>query len=358
MTRRIALSVDQLYRPQPGGIGSYVRGLVEGLVSVGEGLEIIGVGPRSRPDAVRQLGIEVVSTPLSLRLLTQFWPRYPFGVPHDADVVHATSVAGPFGGGTKSAVHSVTMHDLLWRDEPGSSTPNGIRFHESRLQFLLRAEHLRIITTSPRLGVRLFQIGIDPDRIRFARLGVDDTAVAAADPVHVRESLAAHGVVGPFTFYAGTREPRKNVERLVHAHRDAHRENRDLGPLVLAGPIGWGQVDTGDAVVLGLVDRALLLGLYRDAAVCAYVPRAEGWGLPPVEALHAGSRVVASRNCPSVEGNNEVILVDPLDEDSIGAGLLAALDQGDDVLSRERRRESVADMTWHNCALDHLKAWL
>jgi glycosyltransferase involved in cell wall biosynthesis len=358
MTRRIVVSVDQLYRPQPGGIGSYVRGLVEGLLSVGEGLEVIGVGPRSRPAAVRQLGIEVQSTLLSLRMLTEFWPRYPFGVPSDADVVHATSVAGPFGGGKKRAVHSVTMHDLLWRDEPGSSTPNGIRFHESRLQFLLRAEHLRIITTSPRLGVRLFQIGIDPDRIRFARLGVDDTAVAAADPERVRQDLAEHGVTGPYTFYAGTREPRKNVERLVRAHRDARQACADLGPLVLAGPPGWGQVDTADAVVLGLVDRSLLLGLYRDATVCAYVPRAEGWGLPPVEALHAGSRVVASSNCPSIDGNAETILVDPLDEASIADGLLRSLEQGNDPLSRERRRSSVADMTWHNCALDHLKAWL
>jgi glycosyltransferase involved in cell wall biosynthesis len=358
MTRRIVVSVDQLYRPQPGGIGSYVRGLVEGLLSVGEGLEILGVGPRSRPAAVRQLGIEVHSTPLSLRLLTQLWPRYPFGVPSDADVVHATSVAGPFGGGTPRAVHSVTMHDLLWRDEPDSSTSNGIRFHESRLQFLLRAEHLRIITTSPRLGVRLFQIGIDPDRIRFARLGVDDTAVAAAEPERVRRCLAEHGVTGPFTFYAGTREPRKNVERLVRAHREARHVNPDLGPLVLAGPPGWGQVDTADAVVLGLVDRSLLLGLYRDATVCAYVPRAEGWGLPPVEALHAGSRVVASRNCPSVDGNPEAILVDPLVEESISEGLLKSLEQGDDPLSRERRRASVGEMTWHNCALDHLTAWL
>lgn len=358
MTRRIALSVDQLYRPQPGGIGSYVRGLVEGLLTVGEGLEIIGVGPRSRPVAVRQLGIEVATTPLSLRLLTQLWPHYPFGVPHDANVVHATSVAGPFGGGAPRAVHSVTMHDLLWRDEPESSTPNGIRFHESRLQFLLRTEHLRIITTSPRLGVRLFQIGIDPDRIRFARLGVDDATVVPAEPDRVRRALREHGVEGPFTFYAGTREPRKNVERLVRAHRAARAREGGLGPLVIAGPTGWGQVDTSDAVILGLVDRSLLLGLYRDAAVCAYVPRAEGWGLPPVEALHAGSRVVASRNCPSVEGNPEAVIVDPLDEDSIAEGLIASLELSDDPVSRERRRASVSEMTWRNCALDHLKAWL
>jgi glycosyltransferase involved in cell wall biosynthesis len=357
VSRRVIISVDQLYRPQPGGIGSYVRGLVEGLVSVGGDLEVIGVGPRSRPEMVRQLGIDVRTTALSLNALTQLWTRYPFGVPGDADVVHATSVAGPFGGGTRRAVHTVTMHDLLWRDEPESSTPNGIRFHEARLQFLLRAAHLRIITTSPRLGVRLFQIGIDPDRIRFARLGVDDATVAA-DPARVRESLAAHGVVGPFTFYAGTREPRKNVERLVRAHRLARATSDALGPLVLAGPIGWGQVDTADAVVLGLVDRSLLLGLYRDNTVHAYVPRAEGWGLPPVEALHAGSRVVASRNCPSVDGNAEVILVDPLADESIAEGLLRALEQGDDEASRERRRASVADLTWRNCALDHLTAWL
>ena len=171
MTQRIVISVDQLCRPQPGGIGSYVRGLVDGLASAGEGVEIIGVGPHSRSAAVRQLGVEVRTTLLGLRGLTTLWPRYPFGVPGDADVVHATSIAGPFGGGRARAVHSVTMHDLLWRDEPESSTPNGIRFHESRLQLLLRRENLRIITTSPRLGVRLFQIGIDPDRIRFARLG-------------------------------------------------------------------------------------------------------------------------------------------------------------------------------------------
>ena len=358
MTRRIVVSVDQLYRPQPGGIGSYVRGLVDGLRSAGEGIEILGVGPRSRPPAVRQLGIETATTLLGLRGLTALWPRYHFGVPGDADVVHATSIAGPFGGGRADAVHSITMHDLLWRDEPASSTPNGIRFHESRLQLLLRRERLRIITTSPRLGVRLFQIGIDPDRIRFARLGVDDGSTDAAEPSRVRGVLSEHGVSGPYTFYAGTREPRKNVERLVRAQSAARAQDPGVGPLVMAGPPGWGHVDPGDAVVLGLVDRSLLLGLYRDATVCAYVPRAEGWGLPPVEALHAGSRVVASRNCPSVEGNPEVDLFDPLDEDSIAAGLLRSLERGDDVMSRERRRASVAEMTWRNCALDHLKAWL
>jgi glycosyltransferase involved in cell wall biosynthesis len=116
-------------------------------------------------------------------------------------------------------------------------------------------------------------------------------------------------------------------------------------------------VDVGDAVVLGAVARALLLGLYRDAAVVAYVPRAEGWGLPPVEALAQGSRVVASVTTPSVVENDEVVLVDPLDVDAIAQGLLAALAAPDDELARARRRASVAALTWRNVALDHLAGW-
>ena len=106
-----------------------------------------------------------------------------------------------------------------------------------------------------------------------------------------------------------------------------------------------------------VVVGAVLLGLYRDTAVFAYVPRAEGWGLPPVEALHAGTRVVASTTTPSVAKNDLVIAVDPLDVTSIAEGLTAALHESDDELSRFARRQSVAELTWRNVALDHMAAW-
>jgi glycosyltransferase involved in cell wall biosynthesis len=157
--------------------------------------------------------------------------------------------------------------------------------------------------------------------------------------------------------YAGTREPRKNIERLLEAHKIASSRSPELGNLVLAGPSGWGGVSTGDATVLGLVPRAMLLGLYRDATVIAYVPLAEGWGLPPVEALHAGTRVVASSTTPSVANNEFVTRVDPLDVASIAEGLAATLSVPDDESTRSARRRSVADLTWCNAALDHVAAW-
>jgi len=355
--RTITISIEQLGRPQPGGIATYVRGLAIGLHDLADpSLDVVGLGPRgSSVDG--ELALRVVNAPCGVRLLSRFWTIWPLGVPKDSNVVHATSMAGPFGGGSANAVHSIAMHDLLWRDEPGVSTPAGIRFHNRRLKLIADRKELRVIVTAPGLYERLVDVGIDASRIHSVRLGVDIDAASAATATSVHELLASHGVHGPFTLYAGTIETRKNIERLIEAHRIASTKIPDLGTLVLAGPRGWGGVITGDATELGLVSRETLLGLYRDATVFAYVPLAEGWGLPPVEALNVGTRVVASASTPSVAANALVIRVDPLDVESIAEGLIAALRLGDDDESQAARRRSVADLTWRNVALDHLAAW-
>jgi glycosyltransferase involved in cell wall biosynthesis len=357
VTHTITLSLDQFYRPQPGGIATYVRGLVRGLASLDDdSFRVLGVAPRGAiPDSVAALELTRVTT-APLGVLHRVWSRWPLGVPAQSDVVHATSLTGPFAGGRSGAVHSVALFDLLWRDEPASSTPRGIRFHERRLRLLKARGDVRLFCASPGLGSRLRAEGFAPERLHDVRLGVDDETVPA-DELAVAAALDARGVRGPFTLYVGTREPRKNLERLVAAHALARAENDALGPLVLVGPSGWGEVDVADAVVLGPVARPLLKGLYRDATVVAYVPRAEGWGLPPVEALAQGTRVVASSNTPSVTANDEVVRVDPLDVEDIAGGLLAALLVPTDEPARARRRASVTELTWRNVALDHLAGW-
>lgn len=357
MSRLIAVSVDQLARRQPGGIGSYVQGLVRGLHEVDPALELVGVGPRVTQPIVTALPMRYRAVGLPEAVLTRAWRWRGLGVPADADVVHATSMAGPFDAPRRRTVRSAALHDLLWRDEPSATTKAGAAFHEARLGYLRRRGDIRILASSPLLHERLVADGFDAARLHRVRLGVDEHGVSPSSRDRIVGLLAAAGVNGPFTLHAGTREPRKNVERLLVAHDEARRQAPELGPLVLVGPEGWGAVGTGSAVVLGLVDRADLLGLYREAAVVAYVPRAEGWGLPPVEALNAGTRVVASANCPSVAANDQAVLVDPLSTASIGDGLLRAVRSDDDDEARQRRTSSVRDLTWRNCALDHLAAW-
>jgi glycosyltransferase involved in cell wall biosynthesis len=359
VTRDVAITLDQFYRPQPGGIATYVRGLVRGLSSLSdESLRLIGITPAGPPrQSLDDISLTRVSAGLPVAMLTRVWAHLAPGVPGSSDVVHATSLAGPYRGGKSHAVHSLAVHDLLWRDEPTATTPRGIRFHEKRLQLLRRRGDVRVILTAPGLFDRLVAEGFPPERLHEVRLGVDDDNVEPESGGQVRARLSERGVSGPFTLYVGTREPRKNLERLVAAHARAFARHEELGPLVLVGPAGWGSVDSADAVVMGTVERATLKGLYRDASVVAYVPRAEGFGLPPVEALHQGSRVVASVTTPSVAHNAEVIVVDPLDVAAIEEGLVAALSFSNDDATRARRRDSVADLTWRNVALDHLASW-
>jgi glycosyltransferase involved in cell wall biosynthesis len=359
VTRTVSISLDQFYRPQPGGIATYVRGLVNALAALNDAsLHLVGIAPSGAPTQdVADLSLERVETTASIKILNRIWARWPLGVPSISDVVHATSLAGPYGGGKKSALHSVTLFDLLWRDEPSASTPRGIRFHEGRLQMLKQRSNVRIFCAAPGLAQRLIADGFSPERLHDVRLGADDALTVSESEENVRAYLGERGVDGPFTLYVGTREPRKNLERLIRAHALARKSNDELGPLVLVGSSGWGEVDSADAVVLGLVPRSLLKGLYRDTAVFAYVPRAEGWGLPPVEALFEGTRVLASATTPSVAKNEEVVLVDPLDIEGIAAGLLAALSLSNEEDARARRRATVSSLTWRNVALDHLAGW-
>ena len=354
MSRSVVISVDQLSRPQPGGIASYVRGLLRGLSEVDTDIALRALGPESAL-ALLDVPVPEAVVPLSARVTPKVWRYRAVGVPKGADVVHATSMAGPFGGARQR--QTVALHDLLWRDEPQATTARGARFHENRLRYVLERDDLRLLTSSPLLPARLLALGVDPARLFPIRLGVDDAGVVPAPATAVHHLLASAGVRGPFTLHAGTREPRKNTAALVAAHRSARASEPGLGPLVFVGPDGWGAAPTGDAVVLGSVSREMLLGLYREATVVAYVPRAEGFGLPPVEALRAGARVVASTTCPSVAENLEVVRVDPFDVDAIAHGLVTAAHLHTDEHAALRRQASVAELTWRNCALDHLAAW-
>jgi hypothetical protein len=66
---------------------------------------------------------------------------------------------------------------------------------------------------------------------------------------------------------------------------------------------------------------------------------------------------VVSSTVPSTVANPCAVVVDPLDVDSMVEGLLAAAAQRDDAAARQRRRDSVAGLSWANCARDHVAAW-
>lgn len=347
---------DQLRRPVPGGIGTYVRGLVGGLTATGRVELTLWAGRSRGPDPLAQLGADHVhASHLPSRLLTRAWDRSWVRPPLDAgiDVVHATSLAVPPRAG---APLSVMVHDLAWRHEPSAYPARGRRWHEAALGRAIDRADL-LLTPSAASADDLLASGAPSWRVEVVEQGCDH--LPPPDPVATGEFLAQLGL-GPDRGYiltVSTLEPRKNLPRLIQAYSQARdRFDSDL-TLLVVGPPGWGpSIEPSPGVVLaGNITSALLSGLYAQAEVMVSVPLREGFGLPAAEAMRFGVPVVASP-MPSTGGAAHE--VDPLDIGAIADAMVAVAGDQDlrsQLVAAGHRR--CAELTWERSALRHLELW-
>jgi glycosyltransferase involved in cell wall biosynthesis len=200
-------------------------------------------------------------------------------------------------------------------------------------------------------------------RAQVVPLGVDP-AFAAATPGEVPAKL---GVERPYVLSVGTLEPRKNLPRLVEAFATLPADLRDRYELVCVGGRGWATAQTDSALaehapyvrVVGELSDHELRSLYAGAALFAYPSLAEGFGLPLLEAMAAGTAVLTSNRSSLVEvAADAAELVDPYDVGSIREGLTALLSDAarrEQLVEAGRRR--AAEFSWERTARETLD-WL
>ena len=373
----VLLAVEQLRRAVPGGIGVYTRGLLCGLAQAdadGEGLELTllasraaGFRPSIRRDAVDPLaswGRPLRLSRLPGPLLTRAWDRGMVRAPVGFDVVHSVTTAAPLGPGESRAARVVTVHDLAWRRYPEATTRRGRRWHETSLHRAIDSG-ASIVVPSRLVAADLLEAGVDRARLTVAGEGSDH--LVEPDHEAAQALLRRVGVSGDFLLTVSTLEPRKNLARLVEAYRSARPSLPSAWPLVVVGPAGWGREPTSPTaagvVFTGRVSDGALAGLYASARAFAYVPLTEGYGLPPLEAMRMGTPTVVARAVPSVDDldapeRSPARLVDPLDVESIAAGLLEVLT--DDELRRQLTGRGAAyarSRTWRATAEAHIELW-
>src|SRR5205085_5111246 len=119
--------------------------------------------------------------------------------------------------------------------------------------------------------------------------------------------------------------------------------------------------DGGDLRATGPGNRIIRTGYLTDgnrdallagATLLAYPSLYEGFGFPVLEGFAAGVPVLTSEasSLPEVAGE-AALLVDPMDEDQIAAGLARLLDDAElrDRL-RQAGRDRISSFTWEACA--------
>ena len=382
MKASVLVVAEQLRRKVPGGIGRYASALLDGLMVLAADQEVPEVSllaSRPRPaaaDPLARWGLPVRTSRLPGPLLTRGWDHGVVRAPAGFDVVHAVSTAAPpirrsghGRSGRRRQALVVTVHDTVWRRFPEATTPRGRRWHEAALRRALRRADVLLVTSAEAAG-ELRAAGAPDGSVSVLRWGTDH--LPPPDSAGAQALLRRLGVDGPYLLTASTREPRKNLHRLVAGYRLARPSLPDPWPLVVVGPLGWGADALGSdggqdgpppegVVAAGLVTDEILAGLYRGARAFAYVPLAEGYGLPPLEAMTFGVPVVASTGVPSVVSHAaapSALRVDPMDADAIGEALVAAaVDESLRTTLSARGRALVAGRTWREAARWHTDLW-
>jgi len=129
----------------------------------------------------------------------------------------------------------------------------------------------------------------------------------------------------------GTREPRKNLKRLIEAFISYKKINpKTTVELAIAGKYGWGEdvshLKHPYIKILGYIPDREIAALLAGATCLCYPSLYEGFGLPPLNALTLGIPVITSNisSLPEVTGS-AAILIDPLDTNSIISALTKIL---------------------------------
>ena len=278
---------------------------------------------------------------------------------HRLDVLHSPDFIPPAGGARHRII---TVHDLTFLHYPQFLTAESRRYYADQIAWAVAAaDHISADSEATRRDL-IALLGVSPDKVTTIHLAANPIFAAAYPPADVAATTAALGVGEGFVLAVGTLEPRKNLPTLLHAYARLRRDSGVVAPLVLVGGRGWLDEDvfrTIDTLDLSAAVRHLsqvsdrqLAHLYRAAGVLAFPSHYEGFGLPALEAMHAGCPVVASDrgSLPEVVGQAGVLLP-PDDVDAWATTLAAVLSAGDLAAGLRRAGpEQARAFTWRKTA--------
>jgi len=361
---RVAVNVEQLLQPAPGGIGRYTAQLVKLLPTRARGVDVSVFTARHPRRAVEQAlaanglsDVDTVVLPLPRPVLYDTWHVLgqcgPLRRVAPVDLVHAPSPAVP---PRESVPLVVTLHDAAPVTMPEATTRRGRSFHTRGFRAAAARADLVIVVSEFAADEIAAHTDVPRERMRVVPNGVELDRATAEDVARVTKR---YGIADrPYVFWLGTFQPRKNVGGLLAAFA---RLGADDVPhrLVLAGHEGW--LADHDAALAALGDRVRLLGsvssadaaaLYAGADLFVFPSRHEGFGIPVLEAMAQGTAVVASDIPVLREVGGDAACFVPLDEPDALADAMRSLLH--DAAAREalvaRGLDHVQAYSWDRCA--------
>jgi glycosyltransferase involved in cell wall biosynthesis len=243
----------------------------------------------------------------------------------------------------------VTVLDMIHERFPEHFSPHD-KTSRIKREAVARAEGVVCISHSTKRDLMdLFQV--PEHKIKVIYLGNSLTQAATDSPP----------LDAPYILYVGLREHYKNFESLARAYASSAALCREF-KLVCFGGGPFNAAEKTELTLLGISgnvlhitgDDGLLASLYAHASVFVYPSLYEGFGIPPLEAMHYGCPVLASNasSIPEVIGDAGLYF-DPTDPDDLQQKLEEML--GNASLQNKLRQSGHAQeqkFSWDICALE------
>ena len=349
----VALASHRWHSPVEArtGLGRYQVALTQALVARGRHAHVL-LAPfeRGAPDpAWARIPVVRVGGDRRLRQAAWTWLGRP-ELPTDLgiDLVHVldASLAVPT---RLPVVH--TIHDLFPLHHPSWTDRRGVVLFRAVTRSLRSAA--RVLTPSRAVATAVTRrLEIPTGRIEVIPEGVDDRFRSARPSVLVvgGRRLAPDG----YWLALGRPTPRKNLDVLV----DALGSTPGDRPLVVAGPSDLEARRLQDrARARGVGDRVVVAGFVHDddlptlvagARALLHPSRAEGFGLPPLEAMAAGTPVVVAPSPAVVEVVGDAAFRCDADDVDAWARAMTDLDRDDEMATDAAAagRQRAAAFTW------------
>ena len=235
----------------------------------------------------------------------------------------------------------VSVHDISFLEHPEYFT----RFRALQLRLTVRQTvraAARVLTVSEfsKQGI-IRAYGLEEDKVVVMPNAASSSFRPLPREGSRRWAHARFGFSFPFVLTVGDLQPRKNHLKLIRGFEDILRAEPKLPHhLVLVGKETWYSPTVRSAAAKSAVSSRIhftnfvedeeLIKLYAACDLFVYPSLYEGFGLPILEAMAAGTPVLCSRltSVPEVAGN-AALYIDQFSLDEFAERLLALATDGD-----------------------------
>jgi glycosyltransferase involved in cell wall biosynthesis len=370
---KIAIDIS-LAVGQSAGVGTYARGLLEGLAAIDAENEYILYSYLDLPQPPysgfpQGRNFSFCTVKPGKEHWERSWSRAdlpPKGALGHVDIIHSPFFNAPR---ERRGALVVTIHDISFLLYPQFHTEaNRLHCLNGTLRAALYAD--RIIAVSRHTRDALVEYFAMPqERLRVIHEAPRGIYYPEGDIGLIRNTLERLEIFHNFILSVGSLEPRKNLKNLLHAYAAYLKSHAGRELLVVAGGGGWLNEDLGLVVTklgigehvkfLGYVQDADLRVLYSAAKLFVYPSLFEGFGLPPLEAMACGAPVITSNTSalPEVVGD-AAVLVDPHSSEELCDAMRQVLD--DDGLRLKLRKQGLERarlFSWERAAEETLAVY-